>query len=111
MTVIAETGAVSHLKNLEAGCVALARRIAIVAVVGMLALSLLTIVDIALRYFFSAPIPGLDEATQLIMAVIICASLPIGIATRNHVAIDFFRFRIGPRYEAALEAISGALIL
>lgn len=111
MTVIAESGTVSHLKYLEAGCVALARRIAIVAVVGMLALSLLTIVDIALRYFFSAPIPGLDEATQLIMAVIICASLPIGIATRNHVAIDFFRHRIGPRYEAALEAIGGALIL
>lgn len=108
--MIGENGTVSYLKELEAGCVALARRIAVVAVVGMLALSLLTIVDIGLRYFFSAPISGLDEATQLIMAVIICASLPIGIATRNHVAIDFFRLQIGPRFEAALEAVSGALI-
>src|SRR5438309_586351 len=101
----------SLLAALEARCVALARRIAIVAVVGMLALSLLTIVDVSLRYFLNAPIQGLDEATQLIMAVIISASLPIGIATRNHVAIDFFRGAIGKRYEPILEALGGALIL
>lgn len=89
----------------------MARRIATVAVVGMLALSLLTIVDVSLRYFFSAPIPGLDEATQLIMAVIVSASLPIGIATRNHVTIDFLKAPIGPRFQAALEAVGGALIL
>ncbi len=101
----------SLLARLEQGCIALARRIAVVAVIGMLVLSLLTIVDVSLRYFFSTPIIGLDEATQLIMAVIVSASLPIGIATRNHVAIDFFRRPIGPRYQAALEAVGGALVL
>jgi tripartite ATP-independent transporter DctM subunit len=99
------------LAVLEARCVALARRIAVVAVVGMLLLSLLTIVDISLRFLFNAPIQGLDEATQLIMAVIISASLPIGIATRNHVAIDFFRGAIGERYQPILDAVGGALIL
>ncbi|HEY3920135.1 MAG TPA: TRAP transporter large permease subunit [Stellaceae bacterium] len=107
----AGTRAPSRLDALERLCVALARRIAIVAVVGMLALSLLTTVDVSLRYFFSAPIPGLDEATQLIMAVIVSASLPIGIATRNHIAIDFFRRPIGPQFQAVLEAVGDALIL
>src|SRR6185437_2677759 len=111
MAAIEARGTVSRLEALEQGAIALARRIAIIAVVGMLALSLLTIVDVSLRFFFSAPISGLDEATQLIMAVIVSASLPIGIATRNHIAIDFFKRPIGPRYQAVLEAIGGALIL
>jgi tripartite ATP-independent transporter DctM subunit len=111
MAAVEAPRAVSRLAMLEQAAIALARRIAIIAVVGMLALSLLTIVDVSLRYFFSAPIPGLDEATQLIMAVIVSASLPIGIATRNHVAIDFFKRPIGPRYEAVLEAMGGALVL
>ena len=111
MAAIEAREAVSRLEALEQVAIALARRIAVIAVVGMLALSLLTIVDVSLRYLFSAPIPGLDEATQLIMAVIVSASLPIGIATRNHINIDFFKRPIGPRYEAVLEAIGGALIL
>jgi len=99
------------LEDLERASIALARRVAVVAVVGMLALSLLTMVDIGLRFFLNTPITGLDEATQIIMAVIISASLPIGIATRNHVTIDFFRRPIGPRWGAWLEAIGGALVL
>jgi len=111
MAITGEIRPTARLAQLESGCVALAQRIAIVAVIGMLALSLLTIVDVSLRYFLSAPIRGLDEATQLLMAVIVSASLPIGIATRNHIAIDFFRHPIGPAYQAALEAIGGALVL
>src|ERR1700730_10043660 len=111
MAVMSGATPLPRLRVIEASCVTAARRIAGVAVIGMLILSLLTVVDISLRYFFNAPILGLDEATQLIMAVIISASLPIGIATRNHIAIDFFRGPIGPRYQAALEAIGGALVL
>lgn len=111
MMVAAEMPAHSRLDAAEQLCVAVARRIAVVAVVGMLALSLLTMVDVSLRYLFSAPIPGLDEATQLIMAVIVAASLPIGIATRNHITIDFFRRAIGPQFQAVLEAIGDGLIL
>src|ERR1700753_2135079 len=107
MAAVEAPGAASRLAALELAAIALARRIASIAVVGMLALSLLTIVDVSLRYFFSAPIPGLDEATQLIMAVIVSASLPIGIATRNHVAIDFFKRPIGSRHEAVLGALRG----
>lgn len=111
MTIAAATPARSRLDAVEQLCVAVARRIAVVAVVGMLSLSLLTMVDVTLRYLFSAPIPGLDEATQLIMAVIVSASLPIGIATRNHITIDFFRRAIGPQFQAVLEAIGDGLIL
>jgi tripartite ATP-independent transporter DctM subunit len=111
MVATQQPAAISRLDELENACVALARRIAIVAVLGMLALSLLTIVDVSLRYFFSAPIIGLDEATQLIMAVIVSASLPVGIATRNHVTIDFLKGAIGPRLHAGLDAIGGALML
>jgi tripartite ATP-independent transporter DctM subunit len=111
MTFLGAIRKASRPAELDAFCAALARRIAVVAIAGMLLLSLLTIVDVSLRYLLNAPIPGLDEATQFIMAVIVSASLPVGIATRNHVTIDFFRQRIGPRYAAALEALGGALVL
>ncbi|HXQ53847.1 MAG TPA: TRAP transporter large permease subunit [Stellaceae bacterium] len=97
--------------RLEGYCAALARRVAVVGVAGMLVLSLLTIADICLRYFLTEPILGLDEATQLIMAVVISASFPIGIATRNHITIDFLRNALGRRTKSVVEAIGGAMVL
>jgi tripartite ATP-independent transporter DctM subunit len=99
------------LNALERRCVAFAQRVAAIAVAGMLALSLLTTFDIGLRYFFNAPIEGLDEAVQFLMAVVITATLPAGIALRNHITIDFLSGTLGPRSEAVVAAIGGALVL
>ncbi len=95
----------------EAWCVALARRIALIAVAGMLILSLLTIVDVSLRYFFDLGITGLNEASELLMAAIIAACFPAGLATRNNISIDFLRRVVGPRLEPVMEAIGGLMIL
>jgi len=99
------------LTQIETRCVAASRVIAILAIGGMLALALLTVADIALRYFLNAPIPGLFEAAQLLMAVIVVATLPVGIMERNHVTIDIFEAPLGPRWAKLGEAIGALLLL
>ena len=99
------------LLDVERRCVALSRRFALLAVAGMLVLSLLTIADVGLRYLFNRPITGLTEASELLMAVIIAACFPAGLAARNHVTIDFLARFLGIRTRAVAEAFGGVLIL
>jgi C4-dicarboxylate transporter, DctM subunit len=98
------------LQTLENQCVALSRRIGIIAVGGMLTLAILTVIDISLRYFLSAPIHGLDEATSLLMAVIVVATFPVGIMERNHITIDLLEGVFGPR-RAKIGTFIGAILL
>ena len=99
------------LSRIETRCIAASRLIAILAVGGMLALALLTVADIALRAAFSAPIPGLFEVSQLLMAVIVVATLPVGIMERNHITIDLFEGMLGPRWTKTGEAIGAVLMV
>ncbi|MGE3936282.1 MAG: TRAP transporter large permease subunit [Rhodospirillaceae bacterium] len=98
------------LNDVERRCVALSRRIGILAIGGMLTLAILTAVDIALRYFLSAPIRGLDEATSLLMAVIVVATFPVGVMERNHITIDLLQDSLGPR-QVKLGQLIGALMI
>ena len=103
--------ALTSLSYIEASCVATARGIASVAVAGMLVLAILTLVDVTLRYFFSAPLPGLNEASGLLMAVIIAATFPVGIMARNHITIDLLNDLLGKRLAKLGETIGAILIL
>jgi C4-dicarboxylate transporter, DctM subunit len=95
---------------LESRCVALSRRIGILAIGGMLTLAILTVVDIGLRYFANSPIRGLDEATALIMAVIVVATFPVGIMERNHITIDLLQDSLGER-PARIGQLIGAVLM
>lgn len=76
----------------------------------MLTLAILTVVDIALRYFLNTPIRGLDEATSLLMAVIVVATFPVGVMERNHITIDLLEGSLGPR-QVKVGQLIGALML
>jgi TRAP-type C4-dicarboxylate transport system permease small subunit len=54
-------------------------------VFGMMAL---TFLDVVGRYLFNAPIGGSAEATELMLAVIVFAGLPLAAAAREHISID-----------------------
>jgi TRAP-type transport system small permease protein len=54
-------------------------------VFGMMAL---TFVDVVGRYFLNAPVSGSAEATELMLAVIVFAGLPLAAAAREHIQID-----------------------
>jgi TRAP-type C4-dicarboxylate transport system permease small subunit len=62
------------------------------AVAGSLlfAMMTLTFVDVVMRYFFDAPIRGGFEVTEVMMAVLIFAGLPLVSRHGEHVSIDAF---------------------
>ena len=66
--------------------------IALASVAGFLlfAMMTLTFIDVVLRYFFNAPIKGGFEVTEMMMAVLIFAGLPLVSRKNEHVTIDAF---------------------
>jgi TRAP-type C4-dicarboxylate transport system permease small subunit len=66
--------------------------IALAAVAGSLlfAMMLLTFVDVVMRYLFNAPVKGGFEVTEMMMAVLIFAGLPLVSRKNEHVTIDAF---------------------
>ena len=58
------------------------------AALAMLALALITFIDVWARYAFNAPIPGAYELTELTMGVMIFAALPVITWRGSHITID-----------------------
>jgi len=76
---------------------------------------MLTTVDVAGRYVFNAPLKGAFELTELMMAVLICAGLPLVSRRGEHVTVDLIDHFVGARlqrvHRAVVEFVSGALLL
>jgi TRAP-type C4-dicarboxylate transport system permease small subunit len=66
--------------------------VALAAIAGglLFAMMTLTFVDVVMRYFFNAPIKGGFEVTEMMMAVLIFAGLPLVSRKNEHVTIDAF---------------------
>lgn len=56
----------------------------------ILAMMVVTAIDVAGRYFFSRPLGGAFEITEILMGLVIFAGMPLATARREHIAIDLF---------------------
>lgn len=66
------------------------RSLTILCATILFVMMMLTISDVVLRYIFHSPLPGAFELTELSLAMLIYASLPL-VSLRNlHVTTDFF---------------------
>jgi TRAP-type C4-dicarboxylate transport system permease small subunit len=63
----------------------------------LLAMMLLTVVDVVARYVFSRPLRGAFEVTELMLLVLIFAGLPLVSFTDEHAVMDFVDRVLGPR--------------
>ena len=61
-----------------------------VAAAVMFTLMVLTCVDVIGRYFFNSPIPGGFELTEMLLAGLIFAGLPLVTLRNDHVTVDLF---------------------
>ncbi len=61
-----------------------------VAAVVMFCLMLLTCVDVVGRYFLNKPLPGGFELTEILLAALIFAGLPLVSLRNDHVTVDLF---------------------
>jgi TRAP-type C4-dicarboxylate transport system permease small subunit len=68
----------------------------------LLAMMVLTVVDVVARYVFSRPLRGAFEVTELMLVVLIFAGLPLVSFADEHAVMDFVDRLLGPRGRAAL---------
>ena len=80
----------------------------------LLAMMLLTAVDVVARYLFNRPLRGAFEVTELLLLVLIFAGLPLVSFTNEHAVMDFIDRVLGRRalrgLEAAVELVSALLM-
>ncbi len=90
----------------------LTQRLAFAGVMGMLAISILTTLDVLVfRYLLNTPISGSNEFLSTVFAVAIAAVLPSGLAQRGMLEVDIFAERMGQRRAAWLRTIAAAFLL
>lgn len=75
-----------------------AMAIGIVTAALLVAMVMLTTVDVAGRYFFGRPLPGAFELTELAMGAMVFASLPLVTLRRQHVTVDLLAHAVPKRW-------------
>lgn len=70
-----------------------------------------TSIDVTSRYFFSAPIDGLDDIAHLVFAIVVAGCFPAGLLQGHNITIRFFGKAVGPRVERFLEVFGATLTL
>jgi len=88
---------------------AVTRGVALLAIVGMLLISLLTIGDVLMRLLFNSPIPGFNELAELALATIIAACFPRVLGARRNLTVDFLDVMFSVRQRTVLAAVGGVL--
>jgi TRAP-type C4-dicarboxylate transport system permease small subunit len=74
----------------------------------LLAMMVLTFVDVVARYVFNRPVRGAFELPELALLVLIVAGLPLVSWADEHAVMDFVDRWLGPRAQRALErAVQG----
>ena len=65
----------------------------------------LTTIDVVGRYVFNSPLPGTQEITQLLLALLVFAAAPLVTAERSHITTDLFDKVIKGRVRSVRNAI------
>ncbi len=80
----------------------------------LMAMMLLTFVDVVARYVFNRPVRGAFEVTELMLLVLIFAGLPLVSFTDGHALMDFIDRLLVPgtrrRLERAVQLICAAIM-
>jgi TRAP-type transport system small permease protein len=80
----------------------------------LLAMMVLTTVDVVARYVFNRPLRGAFEVTELLLLVLIFAGLPLVSFTNEHAVMDFIDRLLGRRglrgLQGGVELVSAVLM-
>lgn len=76
----------------------------------LFALMAMTCIDVAGRYFFSAPLDGATELTQLMMGAIVFAVLPAVCLREEHISVDLLDRWFPPALAAPRGVVLNALM-
>ena len=104
-------GLAGFLADLEARCGAWTKPIAFLGVIGMLAVSGVTMLDVIMRWLFNSGITALNEIISAVFAITITACLPHGVAQSINLKLDLLENWIVGRLAMWVQAVSMALVL
>src|SRR3954465_599385 len=99
------------LDRLEAWLAKVTQPIAFIGVLGMLIVSAVTVVDVALRWLGVARVSAMNEIVAMTFAVAVSACIPAGISAGVNLKIDIFARWLTGRLAAWLDAAGAVLLL
>ena len=73
------------------------------------AVMMVSVVDVVGRYVFNRPLPGSSEITEILMAILIYAGLPLVSLRRAHIAVDLLDSLTPPAIARVRDAVVGFL--
>lgn len=82
------------------------RWLALIGLVGLVAVALVTIGDVLLRWLLNSPVDGVSEISRLVVAVSIASFFPMALAGRHHISIEFLGAWLGPRARLWLDTLA-----
>ncbi len=73
----------------------------------LFSLILVTCVDVVGRYFFSSPLRGAFEITEILLAALVFAALPLTTERQEHIEVDLLNVVLSDRVKKYLTAFAG----
>lgn len=93
---------------LERRVSAFSENLALLGLIGLIAVTLAIIADVLMRWLFSAPFDGLNEILQIIYAVILASFFPTALTARSNISIRLVGNWLGPKVAAVLDLFGEA---
>lgn len=77
----------------------------------LLAMMIVTFIDVVGRYVFNAPLAGAYELTEVLLALVVFIGLPIVTFRREHVTVDLVTSRLPSVLRRGLAVFAGVVML
>ncbi|MFH1647263.1 MAG: TRAP transporter small permease [Chloroflexota bacterium] len=84
----------------------ISHKFSIIGVVTLAGLMLLTVSDVVLRFFFTKPIQGSLEVTELLMIVMVYPGLAWVAVRRMNIKVDLLVNRFSPRAQGIFDTVT-----
>lgn len=72
--------------------------------VDLIAIMLLTVVDVVARYALNRPVPGASELIEFMLAILVFGTLPLATLAREHIVIDLVDIALSRRAKLLQQA-------
>ncbi len=99
------------LDALDAATIRFARLVAVIGLIALLVLSAIILANAFMRWIFSQPIEGVRDWVKLVVAVAVGGCLPAVLALRQNVAIRYVGGAFGGRVYIVLELFGALFVL
>ena len=85
--------------------------LALLGLIGLVALAFMSIVDVMMRWLFSSPIDGVSDIYRLLIAIVVASFFPASFAERGHIAIQFLAAIMPGKGRKALAVLAATVTL